>query len=102
MHSEISPKVLNPMIGLAGLGGVLTAAATAVSDRRLAGLGVTLLGASVAVGALGWLSTDPQREPWIEPGFEEPVPEPEVEEHRAREREQADGAPAGSGTPQAG
>lgn len=85
MPSDFSPKVLKPALGLAVVGAILMALGTVLRDDRVRLVGATMLGASVAVGGIGWLSRDPQREPYIEPGFQEP--DPEVAEHRARDQD---------------
>ncbi len=83
MSSDVSPKVRNPVLGLAGIGALLVTLGAALSHDRLRDIGAALLGGSLAVAWIGWFSHDPQREPFIEPGFEEP--DPEVAEHRARQ-----------------
>ena len=84
MPADISPKVLGPACALSCLGGCATALGIATSDDRLRQVGATMLGASLLVAAVGWASLDPQREPYIEPGFLEP--DPEIAEHRTREQ----------------
>ena len=85
MLDDTSPKVLNPTIALGGLGGALSAAGMLLSEERLRDVGLTLLGASLAVAGIGWLATDPLREPYIEAGFDEP--DPELAEHQIRATE---------------
>jgi hypothetical protein len=80
--SDISPKVTNPALCLAGLGAVVAGIGAARADQRMREAGALLLGAAIAAGAIGWASRDPMRTPVVEPGFE---PEPELAEHRARE-----------------
>ncbi len=81
MLSDISPKVLRPVLVLVGVGGPLTALGAALRDQRLLLVGPTMIGAGLAAGAIGFVAHDPQREPYLEPGFEEP--DPELAEHRA-------------------
>jgi hypothetical protein len=73
--------VLRPVLLLLGIGAPITIAGAKLRDRRLLLIGPSVLGAAFAAGAIGFISNDPQREPYLEPGFEEP--DPEYEEHRA-------------------
>ena len=66
---------------LVGIGASLTALGAALRERRLLLVGPAVLGAGLAAGAIGFAANDPQREPFLEPGFEEP--DPELGEHRA-------------------
>ena len=83
MVNDVSPKVLNSVLALAVPGALLTAVGSALPNPRLRQVGATMLGASVGIAAVGWASRDPQREPYIEPGFHELEPEPA--EHRSTE-----------------
>ncbi|MDQ3729658.1 MAG: hypothetical protein M3355_08710 [Actinomycetota bacterium] len=80
MLSDISPKVLKPFLVLVGIGAPFTVLGVVLKDRRLLQIGPAVLGAGLVAGAIGFAANDPQREPYLEPGFEEP--DPELAEHR--------------------
>ena len=81
MLSDVSPKVLRPFLVLVGVGAPLTALGAVLRDRRLLLVGPAVLASGLAAGAIGFAANDQQREPYLEPGFEEP--DPELAEHRA-------------------
>jgi hypothetical protein len=76
---DISRKVAYPALALVGFGGLIAAAGAVLADQRLRQVGATTVGAGVTAGGIGWAARDPQRQPYIERGFEEP----ELAEHRS-------------------
>jgi hypothetical protein len=75
MLEDISPKVMRPACALVAAGGALALVGAALDHDRLRDAGAVLIAGAAVAAATGWQATDPQREPFIEPGFWELEPD---------------------------